>query len=104
MNVRKKSRFWVVAWVLFLGTPLGIVFDAQAQAPPTPEEPKNDLRYGTEQPANSGFALEAHTMSSWDNNLLGDNTHRVGDYVFQEGGLLDFWTRHPGWSLELGYR
>lgn len=106
---KQRSLFWLAAPVLVLGAFIGGALDAQAQAPPpteepAPKQPQDDLRYATEQPANRGFAVEVHTTSSWDDNILGNNAHRASDYVFQEGGILDFWEKQPGWSIDLKYR
>lgn len=109
MRDKQRSVFWLAASVLLLGAFISGALEAQAQAPPLTEgpatkQPENDLRYATEQHANSGFAFEIHTTSSWDDNIFGNNAHRASDYVFQEGGMLDFWKKQPGWSIDLTYR
>ena len=101
MDHSKRSLFQIAAFLALTGTPLSVL----GQGPSTaPKEPEKDSRYVTEQPEANGFAVGMHSAVSYDDNILGDNTHRIRDYVFEEGGLLSLWTRKPGWKLGLDYR
>jgi hypothetical protein len=77
---------------------------AQTQDPLLPEEPISDSRYVGEVPANSGYAAEFDSKATRDDNILANNAHRIGDNLFQEGGLLDLWDAKPLWSVEFQYR
>jgi len=91
-----------------LGTLLALVSASattQAQQPPlAPKQPESNSRYVTEQPEDSGLAVELHTASSYDDNILGDNAHRIRDFVFEEGGVISLWSSKPSWKLGLEYR
>ncbi len=77
---------------------------AQEQERPAPKEPESNSAYITQEPEASGFAVELHSAANWDDNILGNNAHRVRDYVFEEGALFSVWTKGPGWKLGLDYR
>lgn len=101
MNRSKRSLFRIAAFLTLTGTPISVL----GQEPTTaPKEPEKDSRYVTEEPEASGLAVGMHSALSYDDNILGNNAHRIGDYVFEEGGLLSLWTRKPGWKLGLDYR
>jgi hypothetical protein len=101
MDYSKRSLFLIVAFLTLTGTPLSVL----GQEPPkAPKEPEKDSRYVTEEPETNGFAMEMHSAASWDDNILGDNAHRISDYVFEEGGRLSLWMRKPSWRLGLDYR
>jgi hypothetical protein len=102
MDYSKRSFFRIAAFLTLTGTPLTVL--GQGQEANAPKEPEKNSRYVTEEPEANGFALEMHSAASYDNNILGDNAHRIGDYVFEEGGRLSLWTRKPGWRLGLDYR
>lgn len=92
----------MVIFCMLMGFPLAI--QAQEQEPSSLKESKTDSRYVTERPETSGLAVELRSEASWDDNILGNNAHRVRDYVFEEGGLLRVWTRKPAWGVGLEYR
>jgi len=96
----KVSLAELAAAFLLAGVPL----TAQAQETPSPEEPKADSRYASEQPASSGFAAELHSEVTWDDNIFGNNARRQSDNVFQEGGVFKVWNRRPAWGVGLEYR
>src|SRR5215467_539914 len=99
MDYSKRSLFRIAAFLTLTGTPLAVV----AQESSAPKEPEKNSRYVAEGPEGNGFALGMHTAASYDDNILGDNAHRIRDYVFEEGGQLSLWTRKPGWRLGLDY-
>ncbi|HKW34585.1 MAG TPA: hypothetical protein VJN92_16360 [Candidatus Acidoferrum sp.] len=100
MDNSKKPLFRIAAFLTLTGTALA----ALGQEPTPPKEPEKNSRYVTEEHEPNGFAMEAHSSASWDDNILGDNAHRIRDYVFEEGGRLSLWTRKPSWRLGLDYR
>lgn len=101
MDYSKRSLLQLAASFTLLGAPLAV----QAQdRPAAPKDPESNSRYVTEQPESNGFAVELHSASSLDDNLLGDNAHRLRDYVFEEGALFSVWTNKPTWKLGLDYR
>ncbi len=100
MEYTRVSLFRLAASFTLMGVP----FVVQGQERSAPKEPETNLRYITQQPETSGFAVELHSASSWDDNILGDNARRVRDYVFEEGALFSIWTKGPGWKLGLDYR
>ena len=97
-----SSLLQIVISSTLIGFPLAV--QAQQQEPPAPKESQTDSRYATERREDSGLAVELHTEASWDDNILGNNAHRVQDYVFEEGGLLRIWARKPAWGMGLEYR
>jgi len=101
MEHSKRSFFRIAAFLTLTGTPLTVLGQEQ---PTAPKEPEKNSRYVAEEPETSGFAMEMHSSTSWDDNILGDNAHRIRDYVFEEGGRLSLWTRKPSWRLGLDYR
>lgn len=101
MDHAKRSLFRIAAFLTLTGAPLSVLGQEPATAP---KEPEKDSRYVTEEPEANGFRLEMHSAASYDDNILGDNAHRIGDYVFEEGGAVSLWTRKPGWRLGLDYR
>lgn len=102
MGHSKRLPFRLGASFVLVVLPLAA--EGQEQATSAPKEPENNARYATEQPESSGLAVGLHSAASYDDNILGDNAHRVRDYVFEEGGLLSLWTNKPGWRLGLDYR
>lgn len=101
MDHSKKSLLRIAAFLTLTSSPLTVMGQEQATAP---KEPDKNSRYVTEERESNGFAMEMHSSASWDDNILGDNTHRIRDYVFEEGGRLSLWTRKPNWRLGLDYR
>ena len=101
MDYAKRSLLRLAASVTLLGAPLALQGQERIAAP---REPESNSHYATEQPEDNGLAVELHSASSWDNNILGDNAHRIHDYVFEEGGLLSIWAKKPDRSLGLDYR
>lgn len=101
MDYSKRSLFRIAAFLTLTGTPFSVLAQEQATAP---KEPEKDSRYATEEPESNGFRVEMHSAASYDDNILGDNAHRIGDYVFEEGGAISLWTRKPTWRLGLDYR
>ena len=100
MDSSKKSFLRIAAFLMFTGAPFRVL----SQEPTPPKEPEKNSRYMTEEHETNGFAMEMHSSASWDDNILGDNAHRLRDYVFEEGGRLSLWTRTPSWRLGLDYR
>src|SRR5689334_24175642 len=100
MDYTGVSLFQLTTSITLLGVPLV----TQGQEQSAPKEPENNLAYVTSQPESTGFALELHSAASWDDNVLGNNAHRIRDYVFEEGALFSIWTKGPGWKLGLDYR
>lgn len=101
MDYSKRSLFRIAALLTLTGAPLSVMGQDR---PTPPKEPEKNSRFVEEEPETSGFAMEMHSSASWDDNILGDNAHRIQDYVFEEGGRLGLWTRKPGWRLGLDYR
>ncbi len=101
MDHSNRSLIRIAAFLTLTGTPLAVL--GQERETP-PKEPEKSSRYVAEERETSGFAMEAHSSASWDDNVLGDNAHRIRDYVFEEGGRLSLWTQKPGWRLGLDYR
>lgn len=101
MDYSKRSLFLIAAFLTLTGVP----FPVLGQEPPkAPKEPEKDSRYVAEEPETNGFRVEMHSAASYDDNILGDNAHRIRDYVFEEGGTVSLWTSKPGWRLGLDYR
>lgn len=101
MRYSKRSPFRIAAFLTLTGTSLSVL----GQEPPTaPKEPEKDSRYVTEEHETNGFRVEMHSAASYDDNILGDNAHRIRDYVFEEGGAISLWTTKPSWRLGLDYR
>ena len=98
------KAFLSLLQILISCTLTGFPLAIRAQEPPPPKEPETDSRYATERPATSGLAVELRSEASWDDNILGNNAHRVRDYLLEEGGLLRIWTRKPAWGMGLEYR
>lgn len=100
MDYSKKSIFRIVVFLTLTGAPLSVL--GQESTPP--KEPEKDSRYVTEEPESNGFRVEMHSAASYDDNILGDNAHRIRDYVFEEGGAISLWARKPSWKFGLDYR
>lgn len=101
MDHSKRSFLRIAAFLTLTSSPLTVLGQEQATAP---KEPDKNSRYVTEERESNGFSMEMHSSASLDDNILGDNAHRIRDYVFEEGGRLSLWTRRPGWRLGLDYR
>lgn len=101
MDYSKRSLFRIAAFLTLTGTAFSML--GQERTTP-PREPEKNSRYVEEEHETSGFAMEMHSSATWDDNVLGDNSHRIRDYVFEEGGRLSLWTRKPTWRLGLDYR
>jgi hypothetical protein len=106
MRYTKSSLLRLAASFTLMGVPFAVLGQEQpaSKEQPAPKESETNSRYITEQPAGSGVAVQLHSESSWDDNILGNNAHRIRDYVFEEGGLLRLWTNHPEWKLGLEYQ
>ena len=76
MDYAKRSLLRLAASVTLLGAPLALQGQERTAAP---REPESKSHYATEQPEDNGLAVELHSASSWDNNILGDNAHRIHD-------------------------
>src|SRR5207237_10753631 len=101
MDYAKRSLLRLAASVTLLGAPLALQGQERTAAP---REPESKSHYATEQPEDNGLAVELHSASRWDNNILGDNAHRIHDHVFEQGGLLSRCAKKPEWRLGLDYR
>jgi len=77
---------------------------AQTQEPLLPQEPRDDSRYASEAPTNSGFDLDLQSKLIRDNNIFSNNANRQSDNVFQEGALLNVWKTTPLWSVGVEYQ
>lgn len=101
MECSKRSLLRLGASLTLIGVPLAV---QGQERPAAPKEPENNSRYVGEQPEGSGFAVELHSASTWDDNILGNNALRIRDHVFDDGGLFSLWTNRPAWRLRLEYR
>jgi len=77
---------------------------AQTQDSFLPQEARDDSRYTSELPTDSGFNLDLQSKVIHDNNIFSNDAHRQSDNVFQEGALLNVWKTKPLWSVGLQYQ
>src|SRR5258708_1450616 len=96
----RKNVLAVLACVFWMTTP---VF-AQSQESKPVEEPATDSRYSSESPANRAIVFEAHSVLTHDVNIFGDNKHKQGDVLFNEGGLLRVRAKRRAWEIGVEYR
>src|SRR5258708_15514686 len=96
----RKNVLAVLACVFWMTTP---VF-AQSQESKPVEEPATDSRYSSESPANRAIVFEAHSVLTHDDNIFGDNKHKQGDVLFNEGGLLRVRAKRRAGDIGVEYR
>src|SRR5260370_1551265 len=77
---------------------------AQTQDSFLPQEARDDSRYTSELPTDSGFNLDLQSKVIHDDNIFSNDAHRQSDNVFQEGALLNVWKPKPLWSVGLQYQ
>lgn len=67
-------------------------------------DPLAHSRYAGETSLLNGIDLELHSEVTADNNVLGINTNKRGDTLFQEGASFSLLTRRQSWDIFLQYR
>lgn len=93
----------LVLFLCFLPAPW-LCGPALAQTEPPMDETPIDSSYAGQPPSDEGVNAELESRVTHDDNVFNNNAQKSGDFVYQEGGLVNLWETRPVWNLALQYR
>lgn len=102
--IRNKIRSQILLSVLIVLAGLPSLSNARAQERKLSSDSQNqELNYSSESSSRNEVVFDLNGATAYDDNVFGDNQHRVGDEVYELGGRIGFHENRARSDFNLDY-